>query len=33
MAQGAFKTEARRALHDDGWTDSFNRLDRFLREN
>ena len=33
MTQGAFKTEARRALHDDGWTDSFNRLDRFLREN
>ena len=33
MTQGSLKTEARRALHDGGWTDSFNRLDRFLREN
>ena len=33
MTQGSFKTEARRALHDGGLTDSFNRLDRYLREN
>ena len=32
MTQGSFKTDARRALHDDGWTDSFDRLERFLRE-
>jgi uncharacterized protein YndB with AHSA1/START domain len=24
--QGAFKTEARRALHRDGWTESFDKL-------
>ena len=28
--QGPFKTEARRALHDDGWTDSFDKLSTFL---
>ena len=28
LAQGPFKTEARRALHRDGWTDSFDKLER-----
>jgi uncharacterized protein YndB with AHSA1/START domain len=26
--QGPFKTEARRAVHRDGWTESFDRLER-----
>ena len=26
LKQGPFKTEARRALHRDGWSDSFDRL-------
>jgi uncharacterized protein YndB with AHSA1/START domain len=30
MTQGAFKTEARRALHRDGWTNSFDKLERLL---
>ena len=30
LTQGPFKTEARRALHRDGWTDSFNKLERLL---
>jgi uncharacterized protein YndB with AHSA1/START domain len=30
FTQGAFKTEARRALHRDGWTDAFDRLERLL---
>ena len=30
FAQGPFKTEARRALHRDGWGDSFDRLERQL---
>jgi uncharacterized protein YndB with AHSA1/START domain len=30
LTQGPFKTEARRALHRDGWTDSFNRLEAVL---
>jgi uncharacterized protein YndB with AHSA1/START domain len=30
FTQGPFKTEARRALHRDGWTDSFNRLEALL---
>ena len=30
LAQGPFKTEARRALHRDGWGDSFDRLERQL---
>ena len=30
LTQGPFKTEARRALHRDGWTDSFDKLDRFI---
>jgi uncharacterized protein YndB with AHSA1/START domain len=28
--QGPFKTEERRALHRDGWSDSFDKLDRLL---
>jgi uncharacterized protein YndB with AHSA1/START domain len=28
--QGPFKTEARRALHRDGWTDSFDKLERLF---
>jgi uncharacterized protein YndB with AHSA1/START domain len=28
--QGPFKTEARRALHRDGWTDSFDKLERLI---
>ena len=28
LVQGPFKTEARRALHRDGWTDSFDKLER-----
>jgi uncharacterized protein YndB with AHSA1/START domain len=30
LSQGTFKTEARRELHRDGWTDSLDRLERFL---
>lgn len=30
FAQGPFKTEARRALHRDGWTDSFDKLERLI---
>jgi uncharacterized protein YndB with AHSA1/START domain len=30
LTQGPFKTEARRALHHDGWTDSFDKLERLL---
>jgi uncharacterized protein YndB with AHSA1/START domain len=30
LAQGPFKTEARRELHRDGWTDTFDRLERFI---
>jgi len=30
LIQGSFKTEARRALHRDGWTDSFNGLEAVL---
>jgi uncharacterized protein YndB with AHSA1/START domain len=30
FTQGPFKTEARRALHRDGWTDSFDKLERLL---
>lgn len=32
VTQGPFKTEARRALHHAGWTDSLNRLERFLSQ-
>jgi uncharacterized protein YndB with AHSA1/START domain len=28
LTQGPFKTEARRALHRDGWGDSFDKLER-----
>lgn len=30
ITQGPFKTEARRALHRDGWRDSFNKLEALL---
>ena len=30
LRQGAFATEARRELHRDGWTESFDRLERLL---
>jgi uncharacterized protein YndB with AHSA1/START domain len=30
FTQGRFMTEARRALHHEGWTDSFDRLERLL---
>ena len=30
LEHGTFKTEARRALHHDGWTESFDRLDRII---
>ena len=29
-SQGPFKTAARRALHRDGWTDSFDKLEQFI---
>jgi uncharacterized protein YndB with AHSA1/START domain len=30
LTQGAFKTEERRALHRDGWGESFDKLERTL---
>ena len=30
LTQGPFKTEARRGLHRDGWTDSFDKLERVI---
>jgi uncharacterized protein YndB with AHSA1/START domain len=30
MDQGDFKTEARRELHRDGWTESFDKLQALL---
>jgi uncharacterized protein YndB with AHSA1/START domain len=30
LVQGPFKTEARRALHRDGWTDGFDKLERVM---
>jgi uncharacterized protein YndB with AHSA1/START domain len=30
LAQGPFKTEARRALHRDGWTGSLDKLERLI---
>jgi uncharacterized protein YndB with AHSA1/START domain len=30
LSQGAFKTDARLALHRGGWTDSFDKLERLL---
>ena len=32
LDQGPFETEARRALHEAGWTDTLERLARFLSE-
>ncbi len=32
FTQGPFKTEARRELHRDGWTDSFNRLTQVISQ-
>jgi uncharacterized protein YndB with AHSA1/START domain len=30
LVQGPFRTEDRRALHHDGWTDSFDKLEELL---
>ncbi len=30
FTQGSFKTEERRALHRDGWTDAFDKLERLI---
>ncbi len=30
LAQGPFKTDARRQLHRDGWSDSFDKLEQLL---
>jgi uncharacterized protein YndB with AHSA1/START domain len=30
LLQNPFKTEARRALHHDGWSDSFDKLERLI---
>jgi uncharacterized protein YndB with AHSA1/START domain len=30
LSQGSFKTEARRALHRDGWGDSFDKLEQLI---
>ena len=30
LTQGAFKTDARLGLHRDGWTDSFEKLERLV---
>jgi uncharacterized protein YndB with AHSA1/START domain len=30
LTQGPFKTEARRSLHRDGWTDSFDKLEHLI---
>jgi uncharacterized protein YndB with AHSA1/START domain len=30
VVQGPFRTEARRALHRDGWTDSLDKLERLV---
>jgi uncharacterized protein YndB with AHSA1/START domain len=30
LKQGPFKTEPRRALHRDGWTESFDKLERLI---
>ena len=30
FTQGPFKTAARRGLHRDGWTDSFDKLEQFI---
>ena len=31
LEQGSFATEERRALHEGGWSDSFERLEAMLR--
>lgn len=33
LTQGTFKTEERRALHEQGWTDSFERLQEVIRSS
>ena len=30
LAQGPFTTDARRALHENGWTEAFEKLERLL---
>jgi len=32
LTQGPFKTEARRELHRNGWTDSFDKLERLISQ-
>ena len=32
LTQGPFKTEARRELHRNGWTDSLQRLEQFVSQ-
>jgi uncharacterized protein YndB with AHSA1/START domain len=32
LTQGPFKTEERRELHRNGWTDSFDKLEQLLEE-
>ena len=32
LVQGPFKTEERRELHRGGWTESFAKLERFLKQ-
>ena len=32
LTQAPFRTEARRALHRDGWTDSLDKLERLLAD-
>jgi uncharacterized protein YndB with AHSA1/START domain len=32
LTQGPFRTEARRALHRDGWTDSLDKLERLVAD-
>jgi uncharacterized protein YndB with AHSA1/START domain len=32
LKQGRFKTPARRALHQDGWRDSFDKLERLIAQ-
>jgi uncharacterized protein YndB with AHSA1/START domain len=32
LTQGPFRTEVRRELHRDGWTDSFDRLETLLAQ-
>jgi len=33
LTQGTFAAERRRALHEQGWTDSFERLERLVRRS